>query len=300
MRQLIGNIRGGDRLNATLRAFTNQDYEGTARLAKINWAIRHHQHPFSKQHDGISIGIDADHNPVSVAQALTNEVSAILGYHQEVSPKPMENRRPATLDYVLPTCEYGWGDGPQHVDIIPTGVGEHLYDMVVNIDQEPVGSSHIFTQAILALTSPESTDESIYREISAIQNISVWGTNPHDWLMNEGQIMLTMAERGFICLEPDLDDETDTHEPYNTDDENTTMEESDNEYTNNHDETTPKNPNTEGRTQKENKAIRKETQPFTPQTSQRTNTTLDPRPVIGTSQILYPSPSGEGIAGPPS
>ncbi len=101
MRKLIENMRGGDRLNATLREFINQDYEGTARLAKIHWAIRHHQHPFSKQHASTSIGIDADHTPESVAQALTNEVSEILGYHQEISPKPMKHRRPTTMDYVL-------------------------------------------------------------------------------------------------------------------------------------------------------------------------------------------------------
>ena len=72
MIELIEQIPGRDKPAATCRCYVNQDHEGFHRRVKIGWAKRNNQTPFSNQHDGIGIGLDAQHDPKSVAESALN------------------------------------------------------------------------------------------------------------------------------------------------------------------------------------------------------------------------------------
>ena len=72
MIELIEQVPGRDKTAATCRCSVNQDHEGFHRRVKIGWAKRNNQTPFSNQHDGIGIGLDAQHDPKSVAESALN------------------------------------------------------------------------------------------------------------------------------------------------------------------------------------------------------------------------------------
>ena len=94
MLALIEAIAGPDKPAATLRALVSQDHESLHRKVKIGWAHRNGQVAFSNQHDGVGIGLDAEHDIDEVAKALSAEISATCGYQVRVEAKPLEHKPP--------------------------------------------------------------------------------------------------------------------------------------------------------------------------------------------------------------
>ena len=190
----------GDRAKpeATLRSFYSQDYEGVSRAAKIRWAERHGQYPFSNSHDGVGIGLDIEHTPSEVASALTDEVSATLGYDQPVENKVMENTRPGARRYVWPTKQEGRGAGSQHVEITPTGDEAILRSMVERVLTSHTAESITLDVIVLA---EHDMDEATLRQRAqrtCAFDITTNGDVDRVWQSPYLRETCMTAERGFI------------------------------------------------------------------------------------------------------
>ena len=160
MLEIVNAFGDRARPGATVRSFINQDFEGKNRRAKILWARRHRQFPLSNQHDGVFIGLDANHAPRTVADALTAEVSATCGYEQPVEVKPLEHARPGCVPYTWPAQLKSTFVGDEHVAIAPTTFEaslRHAFDMALTSD----GASSSVTLDLIALAEHRLSEHEV-------------------------------------------------------------------------------------------------------------------------------------------
>jgi hypothetical protein len=112
----------------------------------------------------VGIGIDAAHTPDAVARALTEEVSAALGYRQPVEDKPMAHQRPNTEKHRWPTKCDERGAGSQYVHVTPTGEAARLQTLVATA--LAAGGTASTTIDMITLADHD-TDEATLRQRSS-------------------------------------------------------------------------------------------------------------------------------------
>ncbi len=172
----------------------------------------------------------------------------------------------------------------------------------MEVDQAPVGSRYSFSQAVLALSDLEFTDESIHSKISEHTELTASGDTAQELLMDGGQSMIVLAQRGFFWVQPDFDTETDHRDTENTY-ETTTFDEHVSQYEDYHEDSTTEVSDIKGNSKEENNATRKETQPPTSstpaqgQTTCRTTVTTSPattrshKTIVPRARLASPPPT---------
>jgi len=207
---------------ATLRALVNQDHESLHRKIKMNWANRNGQTVFSNQHDGIGVGLDAEHDTNTVAKALSAEITATCGYDVKVDAKPMDHKRPQVKPYVWPVQKIGSTKGSPYVVVTPTNFENTIRASFEDVWHERVSSAST-SQEVVMLSDHDTPSEALLAhapracsfEIQESEQQKAWDSP----LMRE---MRMIAERGQVWVgrpkdrrgmeRTDLDDD-EQHQP---------------------------------------------------------------------------------------
>jgi ribonuclease HI len=200
MHALITAANDRAKPEATLRAFYNQDFEGVSRRAKIRWAALHGQYPFLNQHDGVGIGTDAAHTPDAVARALTEEVSAALGYRQPVEDKPMAHQRPNTEKYRWPTKCDERGAGSQYVHVAPTGEAARLQTLVATA--LAAGGTATMTIDTIVLADHDTDEATLRQRSSRACSFTIPAPNGSEdvWRSTFMRELCVAVERGHLWV----------------------------------------------------------------------------------------------------
>ena len=125
MAALISQAGERERPQSTLRSYCNQECEGISREAKQRWADWEGHTWFSREHDGLVVGLVHGTRQQDAEREATMWAGRALGYHQQVTAKPM----PATN----PSSPWEWerkAPEMKTTQLPPTGEGSRVKEAI--------------------------------------------------------------------------------------------------------------------------------------------------------------------------
>ena len=125
MAALISQAGERERPQSTLRSYCNQECEGISREAKQRWADWEGHTWFSREHDGLVVGLVHGTRQQDAEREATMWAGRALGYHQQVTAKPM----PATN----PSSTWEWerkAPEMKTTQLPPTGEGSRVKEAI--------------------------------------------------------------------------------------------------------------------------------------------------------------------------